>query len=105
MAPYSYNRGDRVISYGEATQEEESITGAETGDASIFNKFKKQYGEINRRPGFLSVIRMDNSQLNDDTRSNDVMTPQNNRDGLNLSKGDLNNSSHYYRFKRHSLGY
>ena len=24
---------------------------------------------------------------------------------LGESKGDLNNSSHYYRFKRHSLGY
>ena len=24
---------------------------------------------------------------------------------LDQSKGDLNNSSHYYRFKRHSLGY
>ena len=24
---------------------------------------------------------------------------------LDSSKGDLNNSSHYYRFKRHSLGY
>ena len=24
---------------------------------------------------------------------------------MDESKGDLNNSSHYYRFKRHSLGY
>ena len=24
---------------------------------------------------------------------------------LDQSKGDLNNQSHYYRFKRHSLGY
>ena len=24
---------------------------------------------------------------------------------LNQSKGDLSNSSHYYRFKKHSLGY
>ena len=26
---------------------------------SIFNKFKKQFGEVNKRPGFMQIVKMD----------------------------------------------
>ena len=47
-----------------------------------------------------------------ENRNGLIMTPKPNAEvntgraaELDQSKGDLNNSSHYYRFKRHSLGY
>ena len=94
------------------SEAKEKLTGEQTGDSSIFNKFKQQFGEINKRPGFLQVIKME-SGITEDTRNNVIMTPQHQLDlngtrpvELGQSKGgDMNNSSHYYRFKRHSLGY
>ena len=91
--------------------------------ASIFNKFKKQFGEVNKRPGFMQIVKMDSqmvSENGDDGRHGLIMTPNNTKQvhpggvndfvnqrpsELDQSKGDLSNNSHYYRFKRHSHGY
>ncbi len=78
---------------------------------SIFDKFKKKFGE-SKRPGFLQIVKMD-SGVDESDRNQVIMTPNNGiplasnqrAPDLDSSKGDLNNSSHYYRFKRHSLGY
>ena len=89
---------------------------------SIFDKFKKNLSDVgNKRPGFMELVKNDTTMLNGDQNANYnrnglIMTPTTQNVGnenamvvrpseLDQSKGDLNNSSHYYRFKRHSLGY
>ena len=71
-----------------------------TDGNSIYSKFKKNLGDGNKRQGFMEL---------DHNRNGLIMTPtqqDNTRPSeLDQSKGDLNNSSHYYRFKRHSVGY
>ena len=60
----------------------------------------------------MQVIKMDSGIVEEQSAPHPiVMTPANQElngtrpSELNQSRGDLNNSSHYYRFKRHSLGY
>ena len=85
---------------------------------SIFDKFKKNLSDVgNKRPGFMELVKNDISgdhQNANYNRNGLIMTPTTQNIGANemvrpseldQSKGDLNNSSHYYRFKRHSLGY
>lgn len=60
----------------------------------------------------MQLVNMDSGVAEND-RNALIMTPHQQHDivssgrpsEMDQSKGDINNSSHYYRFKRHSLGY
>lgn len=81
--------------------------------ASILGKMKKRHTEGLKRPDFMQIVKLD-SGLSEIDRSQLIMTPHQQASNatnamhtseLNQSKGDLSNNSHYYRFKKHSLGY
>ena len=60
----------------------------------------------------MQIVKMANHREEID-RSQLIMTPNQQQippsdlrtEELDQSKGDLSNASHYYRFKKHSLGY
>ena len=60
----------------------------------------------------MQIVKMDSGVAESD-RNGLIMTPNQQKDimgnsrpsEMDQSNGDLNNNSHYYRFKRHSLGY
>lgn len=42
--------------------------------ASIFNKFQRKFGEVNKRPGFMQIVKLD-SQVCESDRNGMIMTP------------------------------
>ena len=45
--------------------------------SSIFNKFKKKFGEVNKRPGFMQIVKLDSQgpESGPDDRNGIIMTP------------------------------
>ena len=68
-APQSFNHNKKNQHIDTGDEEGDEIS----EDASIFNKFKKKFGVMDKRPGFLQVFKMD-AGVTEDNRLHSVNT-------------------------------
>ena len=43
--------------------------------ASIFSKFQRKIGEVNKRPGFMQIVKLDSQVSTEHDRNGLIMTP------------------------------